>query len=95
MSTDPRIEAAAKAIFDVRDDEFDMDEWEDLDTTEREQPACQARAALAAADAVMFSEEAIERAKAALRDEWITGRRAMSYEETVRAVVDVLRGGAA
>ncbi|MGQ3382959.1 hypothetical protein [Glutamicibacter sp. TV12E] len=42
------VEAAAKAIFDVRDDEFDLDEWEDLDATRRERYECDARAALSA-----------------------------------------------
>ena len=36
------IEAAAKAIFDVRDDEFDLDEWEDCRDPERWQ--CNAEA---------------------------------------------------
>ena len=40
------IEDAAKAIFDVRDDEFDLDEWEDIDSTEHERYQCDARAAL-------------------------------------------------
>ncbi len=40
------IEDAAKAIFDVRDDEFDLDEWEDIDSTEHERYQCAARAAL-------------------------------------------------
>lgn len=42
------VEAAAKATFDVRDDEFDLDEWEDLDATERERYECDARAAVSA-----------------------------------------------
>ena len=40
------IEDAAKAIFDVRDDEFDLDEWEDIDSTEHERYQCDARAIL-------------------------------------------------
>ena len=40
------IEDAAKAIFNVRDDEFDLDEWEDIDSTEHERYQCDARAAL-------------------------------------------------
>ncbi len=40
------IEDAAKAIFDVRDDEFDLDEWEDIYPTERERYQCDARAIL-------------------------------------------------
>lgn len=42
------LEAGAKAIFDVRDDEFDLDEWEDLDSTERERYKCDARACIPA-----------------------------------------------
>lgn len=43
--TDVR-ERIARAIFDVRDDEFDMDEWDDLDSSERERYLCDADAAL-------------------------------------------------
>jgi len=42
------LEAAAKAIFDVRDDEFDLEDWDDLGATERERYECDARAALSA-----------------------------------------------
>lgn len=34
----------AKAIFNVRDDEFDLDEWDDLDATDRERYTCDAQA---------------------------------------------------
>ena len=40
------IEDAAKAIFDVRDDECDLDEWADIYPTERERYQCDARAIL-------------------------------------------------
>ena len=43
------VEAAARGIFAIRDDAYDMDEWEDLDSTDRELFTCQARAALEAA----------------------------------------------
>ena len=43
---DKLIAEIAKAIFDVRDDEFDTDEWEDLDSTDRERYECDARAVL-------------------------------------------------
>lgn len=43
------VEAAAKGIFDVRDDPYDLDEWGDLDATAREPYVCHARAALEAA----------------------------------------------
>ena len=41
------VEMIAKALFDVRDDEFDLDEWEDIDGSERERYICDARAVLA------------------------------------------------
>lgn len=43
------IEAAARAIYDVRDDPYDDDEWEEMDGTDREECICLARAALTAA----------------------------------------------
>lgn len=45
-----REEAAAKAIFDIRDDAYDSTDWVEANSTERELPMCQARAALAAAE---------------------------------------------
>lgn len=39
-------EKIAQALFDVRDDEFDLDEWEDLDSTDRERWLCDADAVL-------------------------------------------------
>lgn len=50
MAAASREDAAAKAIFDVRDDAYDLEEWEDLDSTEKEPYLCQARAALSAAE---------------------------------------------
>lgn len=50
------VEAAAKGIFDVRDDPYDLDEWEDLDSTAREPYVCNARAALEAAAPYMLSQ---------------------------------------
>lgn len=43
------IEAAARAIYDVRDDPYDDDEWEEMDSADREECICLARAALTAA----------------------------------------------
>lgn len=43
------VEAGARAAFDVRDDPYDDDEWEDLDSTDRELYECQSRAVLTAA----------------------------------------------
>lgn len=40
-------EQIAEAIFNVRDDEFDLDEWDDLDSTEKERYLCDADAVLA------------------------------------------------
>lgn len=37
-------ERIARALFDVRDDEFDTDEWEDLDAVGRERWLCYADA---------------------------------------------------
>lgn len=48
MFSNEAIERAAKAIFDIRDDPYDVDEWEDLDSTDRELYLCQARAVVAA-----------------------------------------------
>lgn len=65
------FDAAAKAIFDVRDDQFDLDEWEDLDATQRERYECDARAALSAYRAalpptVLRGSDALERRAVAL-----------------------------
>ena len=43
------IEAAAKALFNVRDDPYDMDEWEDADAVKRESYVCGAAVAVDAA----------------------------------------------
>lgn len=53
------VEAAARAMFDTRDDPYDMDEWEDIDSTEREPYLCQARVALEAgyAPLLAFADE--------------------------------------
>lgn len=37
----------ARAMFEVRDDEFDTDEWEDLDAVGRERWQCYADAIMA------------------------------------------------
>lgn len=47
--TDAAVEAGARGAFEVRDDPYDDDEWEDLDSTDRELYECQSRAALSAA----------------------------------------------
>ena len=66
-----RIEAAAQAIYlesrsviDPGPDEYSEEwaTWEQARETKRNQDRAEARAAIAASDAVMFSEEAIERA---------------------------------
>lgn len=41
------IEEAAKAIYETRDDAYDLDVWEQLDRTQQERYVCDARAALA------------------------------------------------
>ncbi|YCK83534.1 hypothetical protein M1D89_10025 [Arthrobacter sp. D3-18] len=46
---DEAKEAAARGIFNVRDDPYDFEEWDDLNSSERELYLCQARAALEAA----------------------------------------------
>ena len=43
------VSAVAIAVFETRDDPYDTNEWEDLDSTERERWECYARAALEAA----------------------------------------------
>ena len=55
-----QIEAGARAIFNVRDDEFDMDEWEDLGATERERYECDARAAYAAFHPTITTAEELD-----------------------------------
>jgi len=45
-----REDAVAKALFEIRDDPYDTEKWEEIDSSERELFDCQARAALAAAD---------------------------------------------
>lgn len=70
-----REESAAKAIFDIRDDAFDDDEWEEIGSTDRELYECQSQAALAAADAhdaahgihrLVIDDATVERAARAL-----------------------------
>ncbi len=46
----PSLSAIAKALFDVRDDEFDDEEWDDLSAVDRERWECDARAILALMD---------------------------------------------
>lgn len=44
------LDAAAKAIYEVRDDPYDLGEWDkDLDAEDKERYQCDARAALTAA----------------------------------------------
>src|SRR5690242_14055233 len=67
-----RLEAASKAVFDIRDDAYDTDEWSEIGSDEREYFECQARAAVSASDAVTFSSKAILRAAeaAAMTDDY-------------------------
>ena len=44
--TDALKERIARALFEVRDDAYDLDEWEDLDSTDRERWMCDAAAVL-------------------------------------------------
>lgn len=55
--TDTEIEAAALAIFEIRDDAYDLDEWEDLTAVDRERYVCDARAALRSAHAARRDED--------------------------------------
>lgn len=100
-----RLEAAAKAMFDTRDDPYDMDEWEEIDSTEREPYTCQAAAALSAADAVMFSDAAIERAARAEYEadscpgdptwEELESYVRDNYHRGIRVIIASLKEGAA
>lgn len=45
--TEKLIEEAAKAIYETRDDAYDLDAWEQLDSVQQERYVCDARAALA------------------------------------------------
>lgn len=47
MTNEKRIEEAAKAIYETRDDAYDLDAWEQLDRTQQERYVCDARTALA------------------------------------------------
>jgi hypothetical protein len=49
------VKEAAQAIFNIRDDAYDMDEWDDLDSTDREMFECQASAALESANPVLLA----------------------------------------
>lgn len=84
MTADPRIEAAATAVHELycgtgrtgQPDEFTVR---------------QTKAALTAADAVMFSEEAIGKARLAVRDA-VNAKAFHTYEDIVRVVVASFRG---
>jgi len=58
--TEEQIERAAKGIFDIRDDQYDDREWEELDSADRELYICQARAALTAAGVAPQAEHYCE-----------------------------------
>ena len=62
------VEAGARGAFDVRDDPYDDDEWEDLDSTDRELYECQSRAVQSAA-------------YPHLRRDWLEGLIAKAEEE--------------
>ena len=47
--TDAEIWAAARAVFETRDDPYDDTEWDELTSADRERWECYARAALVAA----------------------------------------------
>lgn len=92
MTTDPRIEAAAEAYF--------HGDMEGVTITELVIAKNRAERLLAASDAVMFSEEAIERAANALHGnrsdrplEDMTALYRHMLREDVLAVVAVFRGG--
>ena len=104
MSTE-RIEAAAKAQFERDMSPIELT-WGDGSDDLREWYMAGVMAALAAADAVMFSEEAIERAAKTLMvrlgkpfsiDPWDETTEAArdEWKNDIRAVVAALRGGAA
>ena len=75
MIPEAAVEAAARGIFAIRDDAYDMDDWEDLDSTDRELYECQARAAIEAAAPHML-REAEARTQAAIDDSWRDGYKA-------------------
>ena len=52
MSDDEMIARAAKEAFEIRDDPYDDDEWDDLDSSDKELYECQARAVLGAIGSV-------------------------------------------
>lgn len=88
--TQERIEAAAVTLCEQL--------WENAHERQKEYALGEAAVALAAADAVMFSDEAIERAARALNTEhapaweilpdWVKD----SWREQVRTVVAALKG---
>lgn len=95
-----RLEAAAKAIWDIDRPETCKIYEECREGTKRALRR-EATAALSAADAVMFSDAAIERAARAVHDlgavpKWEERDEEIRelYREDVRAVVAALRAGA-
>ena len=46
------VDRAAKEAFEIRDDPYDDDEWDDLDSSDKELYECQARAVLGAVGSV-------------------------------------------
>ena len=77
--TDALTERIARALFEVRDDAYDLDEWEDLDSTDRERWMCDAAAVLplVAVEARKAKAEAWDEAAShAESKSWITNFRA-------------------
>ncbi|MDN5973440.1 hypothetical protein [Bifidobacterium crudilactis] len=46
--TNEELDVAARAAFDSRDDAYDLDEWEDADSDDRERYQCYVRPAFSA-----------------------------------------------
>lgn len=46
--TDEELDVAARAAFDSRDDAYDLEEWEDADSDDRERYQCYVRPAFSA-----------------------------------------------
>lgn len=89
------VEAGARAAFEIRDDPYDDDEWEDLDSTDRELYECQSRAALAAALPHLhrdWLEGLLSKAEAGMYSESMA-QRAFSFDAIPFLRAELAEGG--
>lgn len=84
------IEEAAKSIYGTRDDAYDMDVWEQLDSVQQERYVCDARAALAVFEKAQ-GEPSDAQVEAALQ-EWWYGNHEDTWESKMRAALRAAGG---